>query len=133
MFDPKTPWKSTQNRTKTTPRGYFFALKIAPLLLIDFWSVLAPKMPPFGHPFCSQNRSNKSSEIQVPQKSPQDHPISPQDRPKRLQEAPKRAPRSPKSTPRGLKNTKKTLQKRAGNPKGAASGLNKAKRHPDGN
>ena len=103
IVDPKTPWKSTQNRTKTTPRGDFFALRFAPPFLIDFCSVLAPKMPPFGHPFCSQNRSKKSSNIEVTQKSLQDHPISPQDGPRSPQEAPKRGPKSPKSTPRGPK------------------------------
>ena len=113
MFDPKTPWKSTQNRTKTTPRGDFFALRFAPLFLIDFCSVLAPKMPPFGHPFCSQNRSKKSSNIELTQKSLQDHPISPQDGPRSPQEAPRGSqerPQKPKKHPKRAQDRPKKLQ-----------------------
>jgi hypothetical protein len=65
----------------------------------------------------------------VPQKSPQDHPISPQDGPRSPQEAPRGAQGSPKKPQKDLKR----LQKRLRNQKGTASGLNKAKQRPDGN
>ena len=135
MFDPKTPWKSTQNRTKTTPRGDLFAIKFAPRYLIDFCSVLAPKMPPFGHPFCSQNRPKKSSNIEVTQKSLQDHPISPQDGPRSPQEGPRgsqESPKKPKKHPKRLQKHQKEHQRTPQKQKNA-SGLNKTKQHPDGN
>ena len=86
------------------------ALKFAPRFWIDFCSILAPKMPLFGYPFCFQNRFKKSSNIQVPQKSPQDHPISPQDGPRSPQEAPRgsqESPKKPKQHPKKLQKHQK--------------------------
>ena len=71
-FVLKTIEKSTfltprrlEHRSKIAPRRLqevtFSLLNFAPLFLIDFCSVLAPQMPPFGHPFCSQNRSQAAS------------------------------------------------------------------------
>ena len=114
IFDPKTPWKSSQNRTKTTPRGDFSALKFALCFLIDFCSVWAPKMPPFGHPFCLQNRSKKHQKPKCPKSRPETTQFrhkTTQDRPKTLQEAPKRVPRSPKSTLRGTEEAPRAPQK----------------------
>ena len=114
------PWKSTPNRTKTTPRGNFFALKFAPLFLIDFYSVWAPQMRPFGHPFCFYNRSKKWLKITVPQKSPQDHPISPQDGPRSPQEAPRasqESPEKPKKHPKRPQKHQKGFPKTRWKPK----------------
>ena len=137
VFDPKTEWKSSQFRSKTTPRGDNFALKVAPLFGIDFCSVVPPKMPPFGDPFCSQNHSKKLIKIKVPQKLPKTTPISPQDGPRSPQEAPRgsqESPKKPKKHPkRPHKHQKESLKERLRNQKGTASGLNKAKRHPCGN
>ena len=108
MFDPKTDWKSSQNRSKTTPRGDFFALKFAPRFWIDFCSVLPPKMPPFGDHFCSQNHSKNIIKIEVPQKSPKTTTIWPQDGPRLPQEA----PRGPQENPRKPKKHPKTAQDR---------------------
>ena len=55
--------QTTQDRPQTTPRGNFFALKFRPRFVIDFGTILPPKMPPFWHPFRSQNRSRKKSKI----------------------------------------------------------------------
>ena len=60
---PRASPKTTQNRPKSVPRGDFFALKFRPRFGIDFGAILAPKMPPFGHPFGDQNPSKKRSKI----------------------------------------------------------------------
>ena len=75
------PSKMTQDRPKSLPRGNFFALKFRPRFWIVFCSILAPKMPPFWHPFRSQNRPQKRSKIELPKKSLQDRPETAQDRP----------------------------------------------------
>ena len=74
--------KIAQDRPKSLPRGNFFALKFRPRFGIDFGSMLAPKMPPFWHPFGGQNRSKNRSEIGLLKKSLQDRPKTAQDRPK---------------------------------------------------
>ena len=79
---PRWPPKTTQNRPKRLPRTSFFR----PRFRIDFCRILAPKMPPFGHPFRCQNRSMD--------------PRAPQDAPKRLPRRPREAPRAPKTLPR---------------------------------
>ena len=88
------------NRPKIAPRRLqevTFSLLDLHLLLIYFCSVLAPQMPPFGHPFCIQNRFKKYIKNQVPKKSPQDHTISLQDGPRSLQEAPRGSQESQKA------------------------------------
>ena len=82
MFDPKTAWKSSPNRSKTTPRGYFCHSQICTSILDRF----SPKMLPFGHPFCSKNRT-------------------------KIQEAPKTLPRRPKKPPRGRQEGAKRYKK----------------------
>ena len=137
IFDPKIAWKSIQNRTKTIPRGDFFALQFAPHFLIDFCSVWAPKMPHFGDPFCSQNGSKKYEKIEEPQKPPRDHPISPQDGPRSPQETPKVAlrppnfaPRRPKIAPRDSKRPPREPRETPKAPQEGPRAPQEAKRSP---
>ena len=46
--------KTIQNRPKSLPRGKLFPLKFQLRFGIDFDAILAPKMPPFGHPRASK-------------------------------------------------------------------------------
>ena len=91
--------KTTQNRPKRLPRTSFFRPRFRPRFRYDFGRILAPKMPPFGHPFGAQNRSKKRSEIGLPPRSLQDRPKSAQDPPKTPPGPPRRAPGLPKRPP----------------------------------
>ena len=75
--------KTIQNRPKSLPRGKLFPLKFQLRFGIDFGAILAPKMPPFGHP--------RASKIV----------------PETFAGAPKMLPRGPKTSPRGSKDTQR--------------------------
>ena len=94
--------KTTQNRPKRLPRTSFFRPRFRPRFRIDFGRILAPKMPPFGHPFRCQNRSKKLSKFNLqkrwaqerpktPPRGSQDGPGRPQERPRPSQDAPRSA------------------------------------------
>ena len=101
--------KVLQDRPKTAPRRpwrvIFVMSKI--VLIFDafwvrFWTILAPKMPPFWHPLGDQNRSKMPTPLAVNLGSPTCPPKTSQDRtktalrsPKARQDRPKTAPRPP--------------------------------------
>ena len=92
--------KTSQNRPKRLPREPFFRLRFRLRFRDDFGTILAPKMPPFWHPFGDQNRAKKWSKIGSLQ-------MSPQDRPKTAQDLPKTPPRAPQEPPRPPKRSKR--------------------------
>ena len=53
IFDPKTAWKSSQNQSKTTPRGDLFALKFASRFWIVFCFVFGRFGAPKWSPYCA--------------------------------------------------------------------------------
>ena len=117
MFDPKTPWKSSQTRTKTTLRGDFFALKFAARYWIDFSLFCLPKCLPLGTLLATKTNQKIDRKLdcskcrpKIAQRSPQDRPRPPQERPKTAQAHPKTTPRPPKSSPRPPKNALNAAQ-----------------------
>ena len=113
IFDPKTPWKSSQNGTKTTPRGDFLLLNLH-IFFDRFLLRFGYQNASLWAPFLLPKSLQKIIKNHLPQKSPQDHTISPQDGPRSPQEAPrgsKRPPRASKETPKKLKKHPKRLQK----------------------
>ena len=116
MFDPKTPSKSTQNRTKATPRGDLFALKCAHLLfdrcLLRLGSQNASLWAPFLAPKWLQRIIKNRS---APKVAPRPPNFTPR-RPKIVPRGSKRLPREPREAqkaPQEASKTPKRLSKNA--------------------
>ena len=99
FFRSKMTSKTTQNPPKRLPRASFFRLRFRPRFWNDFGTILAPKMPPFGHPFRCQNRSKKRSKIELQKRSPQERPKTPQELPRDPPRRPRRTQNDPKTPP----------------------------------
>ena len=110
------PPKTSQNRPKSLPRASLFRLRFRLRFWNDFGTILAPQMPPFGHPFRCQNRSKKRSKIELQKRSPQERPKTPQELPRDPPRRPKSAPRRPKTPPRGSQDAPGTPPGAPGTP-----------------
>ena len=115
MVDPKTDRKSSQNRSKTTPRGDCFALKFAPIFVdrfllrlgsqnVSFW---APFLLPKSLPKIIKNRSAAKVAPRPPNFAPRQPKIAPRGSkrlPRESQEAQKVPLEASRTSKRASKN-----------------------------